>query len=153
MGKKKIVEPKITRKYKFADSEIWNADYSIINYSYQIIKKYKKSKRLGYPAEVENPEEWEKILDRILKSFKRILNDYNDSPINKALDKLYKKHPKVLTDKWIKQKDGTYVQRKDYQKLYDKYLTDEIIAAEKAYNQEIEAALKLFGTYLRNLWY
>ena len=74
------------KQYDFSTTEIWNADHAIVNFSYQILKKYKKSKRHGYPAEFKNPEEWEKVLDRILKAFKRTLNDYADSPMNKAYD-------------------------------------------------------------------
>lgn len=140
------------KQYDFSTTEIWNADHAIVNFSYQILKKYKKSKRHGYPAEFKNPEEWEKVLDRILKAFKRTLNDYADSPMNKAYDKLYKKHPECLEFKFIKQKDGNYLMKNKHEDLHDKYITDEVREKEKTYNQEIEEAMKLFGKYLLNMW-
>ena len=71
--------------------------------------------------------------------------------MNKAYDKLYKKHPECLEFKFIKQKDGNYLMKNKHEDLHDKYITDEVREKEKAYNQEIEEAMKLFGKYLLNM--
>ena len=39
-----------------------------------------------------------------------------------------------------------------HEDLHDKYITDEVREKEKAYNQEIEEAMKLFGKYLLDMW-
>lgn len=142
----------LRKQYYFSKTETWNADQAIVNFSYQLLKKYKKNKRHGYPTEFEDPEEWEKVLDRILKAFKRILNDYADSPMNKAHNKLYKKHPECIGFKSIKQKDGTYLMKPKHEDLHDKYITDAVREKEKAYDQEIEESMKLFGKYLLHMW-
>lgn len=50
------------KQYNFSTTEIWNADHAIVNFSYQILKKYKKSKRHGYPAEFKIPKNGKKFL-------------------------------------------------------------------------------------------
>lgn len=140
------------KQYDFSKTEIWNTDHAIVNFSYQLLKKYKKSKRYGYPSEFKDPDEWEKVLKRILKAFKRVLNDYPDSPMSKAYKKLYKKHPECRGFKSIKQKDGTYLLKPKHEKLHDKYITDAVSEEEKVYYQEIEDSMKLFGKYLLHMW-
>lgn len=150
--KAKKINKLLNKQYHFSQFEIWDTYHAIVNFSYQIIKKYKNDKRYGYPEELQNPDEWEKVLKRILKAFKRILNDYADSPMNKAYDKLRKKHPEALKYKSIKQKDGTYLMKHKHEKLHDKYITDAVREKEKAYYQEIEASMNLFGKYLLHMW-
>ena len=64
------------RTYKFKDVEVWNADNTMAEFNYQLLKEFKKIKRYGYPGdlcpEANTPEKWEKLI----KSFIKILQPF-----------------------------------------------------------------------------
>ena len=144
------------RTYKFKDVEVWNADNTMAEFNYQLLKKFKKMKRYGYPGdlcpEADTPEKWEKLIKSFIKTFKRITNDFDDSPMSKALDKLYAEHPKYLKMKMLKQEDGSYIESPEQEKLYNKYVTQKVIEKEKIYYQKIDENLQLFGKYFLHFW-
>ena len=144
------------RKYDFQEAELWNADITMAEFNYQLLKKFKKMKRHTYPGEycpeADTPEKWEKLINKFIKTFKRILNDFDDSPLNKALDKMYKEHPEYLGFKLIKQKDGTYIKNPEGNKIRKKYVTEKVKNKEKQYRERINKNLELFGKYFLQLW-
>ena len=160
MGKKKKAKFKTEkipkRKYDFKDVEIWNADITMAEFNYQLLKKFKKMKRHGYPGEIcpeaDTPEKWEKLINKFIKTFRRIINDFNDSPLSNALDKMHKEHPEYSKFKFIKQKDGTYIDDPRSDKLYDQYVTEKVKTKEKQYREKINKNMELFGKYFLHLW-
>ena len=155
MTKKHSSTEKIIKtSYKFKPGQIWNADYTMAEFIYQLLKRYQKMPRDTYPVAegINSPEEWEKLLKRFIKTFKRILNDYNDSPMNKAYDKLLKKHPKALKTQNIKRADGFYETKYKHKNLIDKYINDDVKQADQRYYEEISESLQLFAKYFLNIW-
>ena len=56
-------------KYTFKKSQVWNLDNTFSKVIYHGLKKFKKMKRWGHPADVKNKEEWNKIIDKMLFTF------------------------------------------------------------------------------------
>lgn len=52
----------------FTDEELWNLDCTFVDWIIPRLKVFKE-KTIGYPADVKSPEEWDKILDKIIKAF------------------------------------------------------------------------------------
>lgn len=63
---------KITRG--FTDEELWNLDCTFIDWIIPRLKVFKK-KTTGYPCDINSPEEWDEILDKIIKSFELYKDD------------------------------------------------------------------------------
>lgn len=155
MTKQSLAREKVIKtNYKFKPGQIWNADYTMAEFIYQMLKQYKKMERDTYPMAdgIDSPEEWEKLLKSFIKTFKSILHDYDDSPLNKAYAKLLKKHPKALKTKSIKKANGCYETKYKHRKLIDKYITADVKEADERYYKEINENLQLFGKYFLNIW-
>ena len=78
----------MNRQYDFTKHEICYADRTIAQFIYQILKKYKETKRAHYPGydEAETPEEWEALLDEFIWTFDQIARGSPDSPVIKCND-------------------------------------------------------------------
>lgn len=156
MSKTKKKKTTTTKTYKFTTSEAMDSSNIMAEFNYKLLKKFKKAKRYGYPGDIypeaDTPEKWEALIDQFIKTFKRIRNDFDDSPINKALNKLYKEHPEYLEIKGIKQKDGTYIKSPAKKELLSKYVTQKVIEKDKKYYQKINNNLQLFGKYFLHFW-
>jgi hypothetical protein len=73
-------------KITIEDDEFWNTDILLAKINLKILKKFKKNKA-GYPANLDNEKQWDKILSKIIKAFKIIASN-NANP-------LVYHHPKV----------------------------------------------------------
>ena len=62
----KMKYQKLTRG--FTDEELWNLDCAFVDWIVPRLKVFKE-KTKGYPADVGSPEEWDKILDKIIEAF------------------------------------------------------------------------------------
>ncbi len=78
----KWVLQKVFKGYN--DPDLWSLDYHFVEMILPRLRAYKKMKRSGYPAatagtypEISCPEDWEKILDAIIKGFESFLIERN----------------------------------------------------------------------------
>ncbi len=63
----------------FDDTELWNLDYTMMKFMYPRIKAFRET-FAGYPGCLNNEEEWETILDKILDAFDIFLNKDGNTP-------------------------------------------------------------------------
>ncbi len=75
-------------KYGFFDDETWNLDYSIAKYTLPRLKRFKELNN-GYPANLNSKEEWDQILDKIIRSMEITLNDDMEISSVEYMSKLY----------------------------------------------------------------
>lgn len=68
----KKVKDKIFRGY--SDEEVWGTSYSIAKVVLPRLKRFKESKRTGYPYG-ENDKEWEKKLDKMIWAFELFIEE------------------------------------------------------------------------------
>jgi hypothetical protein len=59
----------------FKDNEIWDLDITLANYILPRLKRFKKVNVNSYPPDLSGIEEWHKIIDKMIWSFERIVND------------------------------------------------------------------------------
>jgi hypothetical protein len=72
-----ILKPlqKLFRGYSY--DEYWETTYHMSKKILPMIKRFKKSKRMGYPCDMTS-EEWEKILDAIIYSLELCIDENDD---------------------------------------------------------------------------
>lgn len=58
-----------------APAELWNLDDTLAIIIYTYLRKFKDSKRHGYPGNFETPEEWEGILDKMIAYWGAYIKD------------------------------------------------------------------------------
>lgn len=87
-------------KNGFPDSDIWNLDWSIAEYTLPRLKRLKEVQH-GFPGDLETIEEWDEILDKIIITFDRIVkedvNVEHEKEITEGLD-LFRKYYFSLWD-------------------------------------------------------
>lgn len=87
-------------KNGFPDSDVWNLDWSIAKYTLPRLKRLKEIQH-GFPGDLETIEEWDKILDKIIITFDRILKEdvhiEHEKEITEGLD-LFRKYYFSLWD-------------------------------------------------------
>lgn len=122
-------------KRGYSDRDVWNMDNWFLDIIVPMLKKLKTIKH-GYPANL-TPEEWDKILDRMIFCFKEA-NDSTCSMINE------------YEEKFILETFGN--PPKDNKELRENYIrrTTEI---EKYQLKMEEEGFQLFSKYFHNLWY
>lgn len=121
-------------KRGYSDRDVWNMDDWFLDTIIPMLKKLKTIKH-GYPANL-TPEEWDKILDRMIFCFKEA-NDSTCSMINE------------YEEKFILETFGNPL--KDNKELRENYIrrTTEI---EKYQLKMEEEGFQLFSKYFHNLW-
>lgn len=62
------------KKRGFDDSECWNLDVTIAKFTLPRLRRLKEITH-GYPGTLDNPEEWDKILDQMIRAFEIALDD------------------------------------------------------------------------------
>lgn len=65
---------KIDKELGFAQSETWDLYYSLALEIYPRLC-YFREHTLAYPAEADGEDEWDEILDKMIRAFKLILTD------------------------------------------------------------------------------
>jgi hypothetical protein len=125
------------------DSDLWNLDWNIAEYILPRLKRLKEIKK-GYPSNIDDPKQWESILDKMIKSFEYIIIDSQDIELKDSGCDL----------KCVGRDGNTYLEyvgTQEEKDLNEKYLNEyreKLIEREK----EIEHGLYLFSKYFRNLW-
>lgn len=105
---------KIIRKIKFAyqrltrgfdDSELWNLDHTISRFVLPRLKEFKRKYSVrGTPSQIETNEEWQAILDDMIKAFEIMSQsefpDYDKNKIEQVEKglQLFVKHFNSLWD-------------------------------------------------------
>ena len=109
----------------FSDDELWNFDNTIAKWILPRLKSFKKDS-IAFPADLDSPEEWDEILDKMIWSFDYIVNQdkYEDVLIEKYKDNEF-------------DEDGHYRWIKDAKEL----------------SAKCQEGLDLFGKYFRALWW
>lgn len=68
---------------KIQDNELWSLDFTLAKYILPRLEKYKNMERMGYPSKLSGEKEWDEILDKMIYSFKYVIErdkyyfDYN----------------------------------------------------------------------------
>lgn len=109
----------------YSDSELWNFDYTMAKWILPRLKRFKKDS-ISFPAELETPDKWDEILDKMIWSFDYIVNQ------DKYEDEIMEKYKDNEIDE-----DGHYRWIKDTKEL----------------SAKCQEGLDLFGTYFRSLWW
>lgn len=114
---------KIFRGY--SNDELWNLDNTIAKWILPRLKAFKKDS-IAFPADLDSPDEWDEILDKMIWSFDYITNqdEYEDEIIEKYKDNEF-------------DEDGHYRWIKDAKELSEK----------------CQEGLDLFAKYFRSLWW
>jgi len=66
---------KMFRKYHCSDLNLWNLDIHLAKIILPKLIAFRSMPRLGYPASLQDENEWEKILDEMIFAFKYTLAD------------------------------------------------------------------------------
>lgn len=145
-------------KYPFKKRiQIWNAGYEFARYIHGGLIQFKKLKPHGYPDSAGSYENWMKIIDEMIWTFREISMEYPGDPISIAFDKMYDRHPEALHFHFKKviEEDGNILyEMVDGHPEYSakEVYTEKNIADQKAYQKRIEEGLSLFARYLPHLW-
>jgi hypothetical protein len=67
----------------FKDNEVWNLDITLANYILPRLKRFKKVNVNSHPVDLSSLEEWHEIIDKMIWSFERIINDDWSYEINR----------------------------------------------------------------------
>lgn len=59
----------------FKDSEVWDLDIVLAQYILPRLKRFKKVNVNSHPGTLSSLEEWHEIIDKMIWSFERIVND------------------------------------------------------------------------------
>jgi hypothetical protein len=70
----------------FKDNEVWSLDITLANYILPRLKRFKKVNVNSYPASLSSIEEWHEIIDKMIWSFERVVNDDWSYEINRVQD-------------------------------------------------------------------
>lgn len=68
------VEEKWRTHEIFDESEMWSLDYTLASFILPRLQALREVKH-GYPSELETPEQWNDIMDKMIESFGLIVND------------------------------------------------------------------------------
>ena len=115
---------------RLSHKEIWNAGHHLASCIYDGLLQFKNSERVSYPVDL-TAEKWDERLDKMLFSFKEILTQYKNDPIELYFNKL--------------QNSG----ERDLKKFK---APDEICEESKKYYKDIKEGLNLFSKYYMDLW-
>lgn len=145
-------------KYPFKKRvQIWNAGFEFAKYIHGGLIQFKKLPPQSYPDEAGSYENWLKLLDEMIWTFREISLDYPGDPISIALDQMYDRHPDA--DKYHFEKVTGPNGKPMYQMIEDHpdYASTEVFtkdneAAAKAYRERIQNGLQLFAKYMPQLW-
>jgi type III secretory pathway component EscR len=69
---------RLRKKYgllKVTSKEVWDLDVTLVKYILTRLMKFKDVNSMSYPIDFSNIEEWHKIVDKMIWSFKRHLED------------------------------------------------------------------------------
>ena len=110
------------------------------------LKTHKKYNTTSYPIGFDGPEEWRKIIDKMIWSFDQIVHDYPDSP-----------HSIFFEKKWkvAENKNVPLITVDEENKVcFTDLLEEERPSKEvqKDYEDKVQEGLDLFATYFRDLW-
>lgn len=99
--RKKYKKQRIKRG--FDDTELWNLDNTMARFIYPRLKVFKKNLH-GHPHNMKDITEWEKIIDKMLFSFKMIIDDPDElitnEKLNRKVDKGLKLFGKYFRTLW-----------------------------------------------------
>lgn len=59
----------------YDDGAYWNLDGYLTKIALPVLKDYREGGQMGYPARLENVEEWHTILDKIIYAFELLESD------------------------------------------------------------------------------
>lgn len=78
------------KDFKFEREDFFSLDLTIAKILYPLLKEFKKQ-TLGHPGNIENKKEWDKILDKMIESFRLIIKCDGDcsSLLEKQKRKVY----------------------------------------------------------------
>ena len=91
----------------YDDTAFWSLNSYLTDIALPVLKRYRKEKS-GYPSTLESKEEWDKILDKMIRAFQLMHDDdYTGIPVSswgerqKEIDEglaLFAKHYQSLWD-------------------------------------------------------
>lgn len=67
---------------KFKPSDIYNLDMTLAKYILPRLKAFRKVNVCSYPSNLDNIDEWHNIIDKMIWSFERVINDDWDEEID-----------------------------------------------------------------------
>lgn len=59
----------------YDDSAYWSLDYYLVEIALPVLKEYRNGVKMGYPAHLNSPEEWDAIMDKIIDAFQLMKDD------------------------------------------------------------------------------
>jgi hypothetical protein len=68
----------------FKDNEVWDLDITLANYILPRLKRFKKVNVNSHSVDLSSLEEWHEIIDKMIWSFERIVNDDWSYEINRV---------------------------------------------------------------------
>ena len=110
------------------------------------LKTHKKYNTNSHPLEFDGPEEWRKIIDKMIWSFDQIVHDYPDSPHSIFFEKKWK----VAKNKNV----PLMTVDEENEVCFTDLLEEERPSKEvqKEYEDKVQEGLDLFATYFIDLW-
>ena len=70
---------------KIREEELWDLDYTLAKYILPRLIKFKEIKKNSYPQSLSGAEEWCSVLDKMIYSFEKVVNDSWTKPKTKEL--------------------------------------------------------------------
>ena len=135
-------------KVTFNKSDVWNLDYTLSKTILKGLKRFKKSKRCGYPYDLENQEQWDVILDKMIYCFE------NYCKWDKGEDKFVIKRGKHAFEE-IKTKNVVKLEKIESDTMYKMVTLRKEIVDKKGLNQhkrKVKEGFGLFFKYYDDLW-
>jgi hypothetical protein len=123
---------------KIHDYDMWNLDHSLALVILPLLKKFRSSERWGHPPTIENMEEWNKILDKMIWSFKQLVDDDNDCQFHSGvIDFVFVPNPE--TGRSRMEHGPNHTGKYDFE-------------GHMAHREKIQEGLNLFSQQFMYLW-
>ena len=89
--------------YNYRD--MWSLDHHLAKIIVKRLKYFRKTLKYGYPSELNSIEEWNQIVDKMIKAFDNIINEWGYEIIEED-DKYYRETEEGLF--FFQNTSGTY---------------------------------------------
>jgi hypothetical protein len=115
---------------------VWSLDHYLIDIFIIKLKQFKKLKKSGYPSELNNQQEWDAIIDRLIHGFEIMKSE------EYGLD--YEQGEMIITDNGSGLGTISFEQTPEEEEQMS-------LAWKKQLNYD-EETMNLFNKYFRHLW-